>query len=118
MPSIEDHRQQSSHNKCFLTMIQNGCSDEEYTDWKITVMFYTILHLVDTKLAIKLFHPNNHSERNLLVNREDDFKKIRRDYIKLCTFSRAARYDYGYKISQSDYSKAQSAYEGILTCFK
>ena len=40
---------------------------ERYTEWEVTMLFYSALHYVDAFLATRGLHPQSHLERKDLV---------------------------------------------------
>lgn len=65
-----------------------------YSDWEVTTIFYSALHLVDA-YVIKVIPPRpaDHTERNRLVRNNPILKKIRAEYDRLYILCRSARYD-------------------------
>ena len=66
MAAQADHFTQAQRNLQFLGSINNH--QNEYTDWQVTVCFYTALHLVNAHLATFVLHYRTHEEiKNAIV---------------------------------------------------
>ena len=115
MPSASKHLNQFSHNVKFLQMTDSCDNGGDFVDWKITTLFYSLMHRIDAVLALqgKGIHPNNHSERSVHVDDPNGaLCSIRKEYRKLLNYSHASRYECD--LSKVDYSKAQHAYMTAL----
>jgi hypothetical protein len=103
MPSLEKHKQQTVINDDFYAETNN--KQLEFYDWKITIMFYSILHQVDAVAAKNGFENiRNHKDREakikgLLTRNEMDL------YFELKSRSRLSRYECTYM----DKSKSKTA---------
>jgi uncharacterized protein (UPF0332 family) len=64
MPIPEKHYQKALYNEKFFHDIK-----QNYTDWAITGIFYSALHLVDAFLARKKLYPKDHKERTNYVGK-------------------------------------------------
>lgn len=63
--------------------------------WTVTAAFYSALHLVHARLALRGIHPTSHRGPGgtlTLVRIEDEFAPIRTDYKRLIDLSEQARY--------------------------
>ena len=58
--------QQYQHNKDFLDKMSKDY-DSNYFDWKITTLFYIILHYADALLAGRGHHPGGHPKREAML---------------------------------------------------
>ena len=86
--------------------------EEKYFDWKITIIFYAALHLIDSTYSHK-YQPKNHDTRNNYIesyykNDED----VRINYFMLEELSRKSRYDC-IKIKEKKVKKAQEALNNL-----
>lgn len=90
MPFKPEHINQYRHNKEFF---ENICDvyDSKYFDWKVTTLFYSILHHADVLLANKGYHPEDHKDRQTELNKILP-KKEYRLYIRLKSASIDSRY--------------------------
>ena len=57
MPDQAAHQAQVAHNLAFLRSFQR--EHDRYSDWVITVAFYTALHLIDAYAASMSYHPTD-----------------------------------------------------------
>lgn len=80
-------------------------SKDENRDWKITMIYYSILHLLDSKYADFSIHPNDHIERKEVIQNCIS-KNIYYTYKTLENLSRQSRYDC-IKMKSDDVLKAQ-----------
>ena len=90
MPGVDVHSRQAKHNKAFLT--EFNLVQTAYSDWAVTVMFYTALHLIEAYLATKGLHPADHGVRDNYLTRMTALKPIYRPYRELRHYSEKARY--------------------------
>lgn len=86
-------------------------SKDENRDWKITIIYYSILHLLDSKLADFSIHPLDHTERKELI-KYGISKNIYYTYMTLENLSRQSRYDC-IKMKFDDVKNAESLAEII-----
>lgn len=115
MPSLPQHIQQFNNNVNVLKLLDQCDPKGQYTDWKITILFYALLHRVDAVLAKQNppIHPRNHQERNSLVDNSPGlFTGVRKDYRRLFSYSKVCRYDCD--LSKVDYQKAKNTFEAAL----
>ena len=95
MPQKNQHLQQYQHNKDFLTKVCKDY-DSNYFDWKITTLFYSILHYADALLADRMgHHPKEHSDRVERLERIIPDKEYRL-YLRLMNACRNSRYEIKY----------------------
>jgi hypothetical protein len=83
----QNHIDQWKHNRAFLETIK-----PEFSDWLVTVTFYTALHAVDTLLAHDKITPTNHDHRNAALLRTNRYKHICSFYMPLFSLCRTIRY--------------------------
>lgn len=94
MPTIREHIDKAESFERVLTTFDG--SNPDHWDWIAIVAFYAALHWVDAFLATYGNHPQNHRERNRLVNL---LLPTNLAYGILYSTSRRARYEAGH-ISQ------------------
>jgi len=114
MPNEQAHLRQAEHNSKFLIEIGKCDTANKFNDWQVVVMFYIILHRVDS-IIDKLIQcsPHGHEARMKYVARLIQFSSIREEYFNLYRFSIYARYECG-KVA-IDYEKVRSLYTYLLT---
>ncbi|MFN3420813.1 MAG: hypothetical protein ACK40X_03700 [Armatimonadota bacterium] len=66
MPAIREHVAKAQSIERVLTVLDD--QNPDHWDWIAIVAFYAALHWVDAFLAAQGSHPQNHRERNRLVN--------------------------------------------------
>jgi len=113
MPSQERHMKQSGHNCELLRFLGSQSKQSEFSDWYVTIAFYTALHYFEAMLAaakpfvtvgglcMSIEHSGalsllyvKHSEhqiRKKLI--KTNFPQIYNPYINLYEMSRTARYE-------------------------
>ena len=92
------HLEKAQQNERFLELIKKH-SNNEFSEWKITVVFYIALHLVKALCKKKsIYTGNSHSRLETALNESslipDDFAD---NYHALYENSRTARYSVYYK---------------------
>lgn len=91
MPDCKSHKDRYEHNKLFLSEIR----EDEYSDWAITVCFYSSLHKVCQYL--KYVHNVSDIETKNHVSTLDCLKTysplLYQNYYILYNLSRTARYE-------------------------
>lgn len=89
MPNTEVHLRQANHNEAFFDAIK----PDLYSDWAVTVLFYSALQYVDAYLA-KLGHldPGTHEARDGFVRQYQPIREVSREYFRLKNYSVNARY--------------------------
>lgn len=90
MPSKEKHIKQYKKNKELSNT--ELLSKDENRDWKITLLFYAGVHLIDSYYADS-YHPQTHTTRKNYLHRVSTYRDILDDYENLEMLSRKARYD-------------------------
>ncbi|RLD53224.1 MAG: hypothetical protein DRI94_00535 [Bacteroidetes bacterium] len=95
MPDKNSHLKKAEKNFSFLNLIK----DSEYNDWKITVSFYTALHILNAYIIEKTGnHYRTHVEVEQAINPYNvlSLAKIEEDvyvaYMALSNLSRRSRY--------------------------
>ncbi|GFP25688.1 hypothetical protein HKBW3S43_01394 [Candidatus Hakubella thermalkaliphila] len=89
MPSQNEHIRKAIHNKSFFNAFELNTTP--YVDWLVTILFYTSLHYVDSKLAQLNFHPDSHGQRRKYIW-QTDLKHIAEEYRLLENQCRNVRY--------------------------
>jgi len=89
MPNTATHLGQAHHNEQFFL-----CFDRRvYSDWAATTIFYAALHYIDAFLAhVGISDPGGHDVRDDLVATRPELVPVSRDYFRLKSRSRNARY--------------------------
>ena len=97
MPGVQEHLVQAGHNETFFGRIDVG----SFSDWAVTVLFYSALHYIDAYLATQGYYdPGGHDVREDLIRRDSNVRPLYPSYARLKNFSRSARY-YGSRYSDS-----------------
>lgn len=107
--STKTHKYKYEHNKALIDDL-----DAKYNDWRITVIFYAALHLVETYLETTSLKAGkrNHFERKKLMNQVAFLKEIYGEYDFLYTQSIRSRY--GFKeFSNNEVDKSKKSFENI-----
>ena len=89
MISWQEHLAKARRNESLLEDLSN--LPTRYTEWEVTVMFYSALHFVSAFLATLGEHPENHHQRKKLVAQ---LTRIAAEYEDLREASNEARYDF------------------------
>ena len=108
MPSKSEHRAKAEHNERFV-----GTLAAPYFDWAVCGTFYTALHYVESYLATKNIHPQNHTVRLGIVQRDPKLKPVFRDYRELLNESRDARYEPAVTFTAADVTRLAVHLESI-----
>jgi hypothetical protein len=66
MPALQQHLAQAEKNERLAGTIASLA--ERYTEWEVTIVFYSGLHYLDAFLATRGIHPRTHCERNDLAS--------------------------------------------------
>ncbi len=90
MPNEQKHREQFTRNKQLLDTDVFGNS---HNDWKITVVFYCAVHVIETFLSRINVHTSNHKARHKSVNQLERLKRISGEYQTLYMMSLKSRYE-------------------------
>lgn len=88
MPSKEEHTEKAIKNEQFGEVL----CQTTFTDWAVTVLFYSALHYCHAILAVYAQHPESHETTGPLVRRNPVLKKVWKEYEALRIASRNARY--------------------------
>lgn len=97
MPGVQVHLDQAGHNETFFSRIDVG----SFSDWAVTVLFYSALHYIDAYLAARgHYDPGGHDVRDDLIRSDPNVRPVYNWYARLKSFSRSARY-YGSRYSGS-----------------
>jgi hypothetical protein len=130
MPSDEKHIIQANHNQDLLVHFSQEKKQSDFSDWYITIAFYTALHFIEAiifkkrsfsinkTITVKGKHSSDfkaaintnseHYVRTILLNNNQDvFDKITFPYGNLYEQSRTARYDC-HKTPSNDYIDAEN----------
>ena len=85
MPSRADHLAQAEKNERLPQAIaEPGALPERATDWEVTTLFYSALHLVDAYLdQSQGVHPVSHRNREWYVSNVTQLRPIVRHYVNL-----------------------------------
>ena len=94
MPSRANHLARADKNeRLSIAIAQPGIFDERATEWEVTMLFYSALHLVDAYLdQSQGIHPVSHRNREWYVANVTQLRPIVRNYIDLYERSLDARY--------------------------
>ncbi len=89
MVTLQEHKQKWLHSREFLKTIGDA-----YSDWMVTVMFYTALHAVETLFCFDKLEPQtSHTARNSTLKSINRYKAIWQNYRPLYDAARSTRYD-------------------------
>jgi hypothetical protein len=102
LPSRDERLAQAAKNE----KLANALAKSEFTDWAVTLYFYTAIHLVESILSIHGYHCDDHTERNKRISAIPQLRKIFPEYQMLKTLSRQARY-HAQPITPDDINRAQ-----------
>ncbi len=112
MPNSDQHYRKAIRNLEFYESISGT-----YSDWAMTGLFYTALHLVDSYLATKTtdgLHPENHNHRDDCVSKVSELRPIYPHYRALQDFEHRARY----KMNAYTQRQAEEAHDKYLKPIK
>ena len=110
MPWTQQHMAQAEHNQALLAHIEPS-----FRDWRVTVLFYVAVHLVEAFLDPK--HSGDHGDRSRYLwamrgRPTFDGVGVYGAYCELFNLSREARYDC-ICLSEDDEKDAESALQKI-----
>ncbi len=91
MPTKDKHIQQYKKNKTLAN--SKILKQPEYRDWKVTIIYYSALHCIDSSYAEKGIHPLTHVNRREAFERLSGYDEILDDYDNLEMLSRKSRYN-------------------------
>jgi hypothetical protein len=85
------HVEQARRN---YRLYQQLCSQDEYPDWAMTLLFYTALHLVQAYIRqYGEWFPQTHDARREFINEDRRLEALWYDYRELYDQSRNVRYN-------------------------
>ena len=87
MVTLEQHLAQADRNERLANII--AALPERFTEWEVTLLFYSALHYVDAFLATQERSPKRHRDRNNLVA---SLTNLGREYQNLFQQSMNSRY--------------------------
>jgi hypothetical protein len=87
MATSSQHILRWKHNRELIPKIPN-----DYSDWIVTVVFYTALHAVEAVLAKDGLDITSHRDRNKLLSTTGRYEYIRKHYMQLYSLSQTTRY--------------------------
>ena len=90
-------------------------SKEENNDWKVVIVYYSALHLIDSTYAENNVHPRKHIDRSSLMDKCNQYTPILDEYSLLEKLSRKARYD-SLNIAKKEVTNALIALDKIEKC--
>jgi hypothetical protein len=101
MPLYDQHMAQATHNRALLAFLVQQDKQAIFSDWYVTIAFYTALHYFEAVLSVSesvthrvsknvIKHCPNHLSRNELI--KIGFSQLHPSYSALYKMSRAARY--------------------------
>lgn len=100
---VKAHIEKAKHN---LQFFAKNLNDEQYTDWLIVILYYTIYHCALALLANKRYTSKNHTATILLLIKEYSISKeevelitelsINKDDAELYTNLKSDRHDASY----------------------
>lgn len=91
MPTVDEHKRQADANKSFFADIAKEFNSK-YFDWKITTLFYEIVHCAEQFAAKNGVHHRRHKDREDFLYKtldSDDYNLYR----QLKNAGRRSRYD-------------------------
>lgn len=88
MPTKDEHLDKAISNE----QLGEVLSQSAFTDWAVTVLFYSALHYCHAILAVSGQHPVSHDTTGPLVRKHPALKRIWKEYESLHIASRNARY--------------------------
>lgn len=92
MPEANKHQKQYDSNIKLLQSPVFNIDKTKHSDWFITIVFYSAIHIIEKELSSISQHPQNHKERDNLIRVSPKLKRIHSQYIALQNQSRLARY--------------------------
>lgn len=121
LPTFNNHTDHSLENLQFLGVVSENHSEE--LRWKITIAYYTGLHLMHAYLSTHNIHPKTHSDLKEYLAPTSRFtaKLDNVDYLNyenLEMLSRKARYDSDIKINDKHLSKAIEYLDKVIVFVK
>ena len=94
MPNEARHLSQAEKNERLSHAIASlSAQSEPFTDWEVTSLFYSALHLVDAFFDHSQgYHPKGHQDRAFLISKATQLRSISVKYLDLYQRSLDARY--------------------------
>ena len=89
MPSHSQHIDKFKHN---IKFIDSGEISSKHNDWKVTIIFYAAVHLIEAYLSQNGYHTESHKSRFNWINKIPSLKAIAIDYQTLYNYSIKSRY--------------------------
>ncbi|MBI6040211.1 hypothetical protein [Clostridium perfringens] len=91
MADKESHLRQYRKNKNLAN--SDLLASKIYRDWKVTVIFYATMHLMDSTYSDIYPKHNTHEKRKNFIGRTLPYKNVIDEYTELENLSRRSRYD-------------------------
>lgn len=88
MHTPQEHLEQAERNEELANAISR--LETRFTEWEVTVLFYSALHYVSAFLATRGYEAKNHHERRNLIAQHTD---VANEYDNLLQHSLDARYE-------------------------
>lgn len=109
MATEKEHIKKAIYNEKFYKDIVN-----KYPDWAVTGIFYSALHLIESFLAKKNIHPEDHKTRLSFIGKVKELKPVFPYYRFLYDCSVNARY----KMYNFSTKEVNSIYENYFLPLK
>jgi len=88
LPSRDEHLAQAAKNR----KLAETLAKTEFLDWAVTIYFYVAVHVIESYLAIHVYHSTDHDQRRDYINRIPQLRTVIKEYLALERVSRQARY--------------------------
>lgn len=92
MPDKSKHEKQFKANKILIENPVFDINRTKHSDWLMTIIFYTAVHLVEKELAILEIDSENHVDREKKMHNLSKLKYVTTKYDVLRQQSQRARY--------------------------
>lgn len=103
------HARQSAHNQGARRRLS---ASSQYLDWEITILFYSVLHVIDEYLESVGENPHSHHERKKMVR--ENLPHIYNDYRALYALCTKVRYTIVFdSVKDKDRQKAVRLHDSI-----
>lgn len=109
MPSETQHYEKYKHNKKIL---DDDILANVYNDWKVTIIFYCAVHIIEKFFSKINMHNESHRKRHSAVNDFSLLKPIASKYQVLYMLSIKSRYNC-LRINDTEVVKAKEILEDI-----
>jgi hypothetical protein len=118
MPNAESHKKQIKINEDFYT--ETNKKQLIFYDWKITIMFYIILHYVDTIAAKQnIIKIKDHNERKRMIHIHNLLDRNEKNlYFELYDRSKLSRYECEYLNKKRAQSECLYVYDNLYMPLK